>query len=153
MANVVVTGTVKKVMLDDRDSNRGMYKSEIEIKRVLKGENVVNQLANFIDPVRQHKMVMVDGFGDPHICENEVHVADTKIFLLNKGYNGELRLNSSILPITVVNLNYAEAVVKGRCFRGDHPHKMTVVTFVCVYNIALLLYSLYCMSLSLSNTI
>ncbi|XP_025080266.1 agrin-like [Pomacea canaliculata] len=112
MANVVVTGTVKKVMLDDRDSNRGMYKSEIEIKRVLKGENVVNQLANFIDPVRQHKMVMVDGFGDPHICENEVHVADTKIFLLNKGYNGELRLNSSILPITVVNLNYAEAVVK-----------------------------------------
>ena len=121
MANVVVTGTVKKIMSPDgsetngmqRDGNHAMYRSEIEIKRVFKGDDVVNELANvFIDPVRHHKMVVVEGFGDPHICDNEVHVADTKIFLLTKGYNGVLRLNSSIMPITLSNLDYTEAVVK-----------------------------------------
>ena len=120
MANVVFTGTVKQIMSDDTDSNRIMYKSEIEIKRVFKGDNIVNEVANvFIDPVRNHKMVMVEGFGDPHICDNEVHLADTKIFLLNKGYNGHLKLNSSILPITLKNLDYTEAVVKSKliiCF-------------------------------------
>ena len=132
MANVVVTGTVKKVMSEDGtdfniqrdDSPNGgrkntnnkegaTYKSEIEIKRVFKGDEVVDGVANvYRDPVRLHKMVTVEGFGDPHICASQVHVADTKIFLLTKGYNGQLRLNSSILPITLTNLDYTEAVVK-----------------------------------------
>ncbi|XP_076451600.1 agrin-like isoform X2 [Babylonia areolata] len=111
MANVVLTGTVKK--LEVMGSNAGLYKGEIEIKRVFKGNDVVNQVANIvIDPVRNHKMVMVEGFGDPHICHSQVHVSDTKIFLLNKGYNGELKLNSSILNVILVNLDHMEAVVK-----------------------------------------
>lgn len=116
IANVVVSGTVKKIMVDERDINKGLYKSEIEIKRVFKGENIVKQVANGFDQVRQHPMVMVDGFGDPRICDSEIRVADTKIFLLNKGYNGELVLNSSILPITRVNLDYTDAVVKGKVY-------------------------------------
>ncbi|KAL8569720.1 hypothetical protein ACOMHN_007243 [Nucella lapillus] len=112
MANIVLTGTVKKVMVNGNDAK---YKSEIEIKRVFKGNEVVNEVAKIlIDPFRNHKMVMVEGFGDPHICESKVRVADTKIFLLNKGYNGELKLNSSILPITLPNLDYTEAVVKSK---------------------------------------
>ncbi|XP_070184954.1 agrin-like [Littorina saxatilis] len=114
MANVVFSGTVKKVMADSPDDNKSsMYKGEIEIKRVFKGNDIVNEVANvFFDQVRNHKMVMVDGFGDPHICESKIHSGDTKIFMLNKGYNGELRLNSSIMPITLTNLEYTEAVVK-----------------------------------------
>ena len=135
MANVVVTGTVKKIMPPDDSNISGMqrdgggqatYKSEIEIKRVFKGDDMVNELASvFIDPVRHHKMVMVEGFGDPHICENQVHLADTKIFLLTKGYNGALKLNSSILPITLTNLDYTEAVVKS---------ELNIFHFICLFH-------------------
>jgi coxsackievirus/adenovirus receptor len=113
-----------------RDGVHPVYKGEVEIKRVFKGDDVVNQLASIlVDPVRTHKMIMVEGFGDPSICENQVHVADTKIFLLNRnGYNGALKLNSSILPITLSNLAYTEAVVKGQLV-----FCLCVCLFLCLF--------------------
>ncbi|ESO90469.1 hypothetical protein LOTGIDRAFT_123226 [Lottia gigantea] len=113
MANVVITGTVKEVMLDSKGG--GMYKGEVEVKRILKDRaNLVPKVANFEDPVSHHKMIMIEGFGDPHICDSEIRRHDTKIFLLNPNGNGELKLNSSIVPVTLINLDYTDAVVKGK---------------------------------------
>ncbi|KAK6177682.1 hypothetical protein SNE40_015735 [Patella caerulea] len=112
LANVVITGTVKEVMIDS--THEGMYKGEVEIKRVLKDRgNLVPKVANFEDPVSHRKMVMIEGFGDPHICDSDVRKYDTKIFLLNSNGNGELKLNSSIVPVTLINLQHADAVVRG----------------------------------------
>ncbi|XP_055958196.1 agrin [Patella vulgata] len=116
LANVVITGTVKEVMIDS--THEGMYKGEVEVKRVFKDRgNLVPKVANFEDPVSHRKMVMIEGFGDPHICDSDVKKYDTKIFLLNTNGNGELKLNSSIVPVTFINLQHADAVVR------DIPYK------------------------------
>ena len=93
-----------------------MYKGEVEIKRVFKGDNVISAMpAQFI---HRHKMVMVDGFGDPHICESKVLMHDTRIFLLSKAANGDLKLNSSVVRVTLNNLNRADAAVAGKGFKS-----------------------------------
>ncbi len=130
MANVVISGTVKEIMPDD--NGKKMYKSEIEVKRVFKGENIVNQFANYEDPISHHKMVMIEGFGDDEICENQVRRYDTRIFLLNKGTNGDLKLNSSIVRITLTNLEHTDAVVKGRRFYFC-PQLCSICTWIIPY--------------------
>lgn len=112
IANVVISGTVKDIMPDANGKN--MYKSEIEVKRVFKGDNIVNAHVNFEDPITHHKMLMIEGFGDEGICDSNVRKFDTRIFLLNKGSNGDLKLNSSIVRISLRNLEHTDAVVKGR---------------------------------------
>ena len=109
-ANVVFTGTVKSIFPDRQHPN--MYKGEVEIKRIFKGDNVVYQLPLHL--LHNKKMVMVDGFGDPHICESEIRKYDTRIFLANMGKNGELRLNSSLVRMTLNNLDHADAAVQGK---------------------------------------
>ena len=114
MADVVVSGKVVKLMQDEAHSTNQLHlqKGEIEIKRVFKGEEVVDKMAEVIPGrMRPHKMVMVEGFGDPVICHNKVRERDTKIFLLKPNGNGELKLNSSVVTLTLRNLDYVDAVV------------------------------------------
>lgn len=108
MANVVISGTIKEVMPD----KNGMYKGEVEVKRIFKGSNLVETLPVMMSGT--HRMVIVEGFGDPHICESNIKLKDTRIFLLNEGTHGCLRLNSSIVRITVNNLDRTDAAVKGK---------------------------------------
>jgi len=112
-ANVIFTGTVRGLYPDWKYPD--MQKAQVEVKRIIKGKNVINQLpgiSRFNPWVR--KMVMVDGIGDPHICNSKARKYDTRIFMLNKNGNGELKLNQSLVRLTLHNLEVADAAVKGR---------------------------------------
>ncbi|XP_012941883.2 agrin, partial [Aplysia californica] len=128
MAMVVVSGTVKKLMSDELHSTNEirMFRGEVEIKRIFKGGQVVDTLAT-ITPglLRQHKMVMVEGFGDPEICDNVVKERDTKIFMLSPNGNGELKLNSSVVPLTLHNLDYVDSVVNHLPFITEKPKQIS----------------------------
>ena len=110
-ANAVFTGTVRDVYPDYQHPS--MLKAEVEIKRVFKGSNVVLNAPH----VHHKRRVVVDGLGDPHICHSMVRKHDSRIFLVNKNGNGELRLNSSLVRITLNNLEQAESAVKGKKYR------------------------------------
>ncbi|XP_005112864.2 agrin, partial [Aplysia californica] len=103
-----------------------MFRGEVEIKRIFKGGQVLDTLAT-ITPglLRQHKMVMVEGFGDPEICDNVVKERDTKIFMLSPNGNGELKLNSSVVPLTLHNLDYVDSVVNHLPFITEKPKQIS----------------------------
>jgi coxsackievirus/adenovirus receptor len=114
-ANVVFTGTIRGLYTDFEHPD--MKKAQVEIKRIFKGQNVVNGMSReqegYPDPWHR-RVIMVDGSGDPHICHSNARKHDTRIFLANKGVNGELKLNSSLVRLTLSNLEHAEAAVKSK---------------------------------------
>ncbi len=107
LANAVFTGTVRDVVPDYQHPS--MFKGEVEIKRVFKGGNVIRTAPH----VHHKRRVMVDGLGDPHICHSMVRKHDSRIFMVNANGHGDLRLNSSLVRITLNNLEHAESAVKG----------------------------------------
>ena len=100
MADTVFTGIVQRVY----PSKASLYKGIVRVKRVLKGHQ------NLTD-----KSVIVEGFGSSHICFSEVRERDTRIFRLN-AFNGRLKLNSSLIRITINNLNKVMANIKSEFF-------------------------------------
>ncbi|XP_038062195.1 agrin-like [Patiria miniata] len=110
LANVIVSGYVGKVMRKPRTLQ---YNCEVQIVRIFKGEETVhNGISPPMDP--QTNQIMVTGFGDPAICDNAAHVGDVKLLLLDRDRNGFLRLNSSLVRITLGNLDMTNAFVKGK---------------------------------------
>ncbi|GIX75524.1 ntA domain-containing protein [Caerostris extrusa] len=95
---MVFTGTVEKLYR----SRSATYRGVVKVKRVVKGDS------SFSD-----NTVIVEGFGDPNICHSDVRERDTRIFLVTLLDNGHLRLNSSVVRVTVSNLDKAVAAVKG----------------------------------------
>ena len=89
--------------------------------RYLKGKTVVNGDI-LLDGGNK---VMIGGFGDPGICDNQVATGDTRIFFLNLAgllpwpvHRNELLLNSSLMRITLRNLEDVEHCVEGRRTSG-----------------------------------
>ena len=114
-ANVIFTGTVKGIYNDFY--HPGMYKGLVEIKRVFKGENEISVIGGLRGPPSFYRQeVFIEGFGDPHICFSDVRRHDTRIFMVTKMNNGELKLNSSLMRVTLNNLEKADAAVKGMSF-------------------------------------
>lgn len=99
--DVVVTGVVTEVYMLSFD---GSYSVKLLIKRVFKG----------LSDVRYHRPVIVDGFGVTAICDSDVNVKDTRVFLLRKQEHGHLRLNSSLVRVTLHNLDLTFAAVSGQ---------------------------------------
>ncbi|GBM94916.1 hypothetical protein AVEN_232221-1 [Araneus ventricosus] len=97
-ASMVFTGTVEKIYR----SRSATYRGVVKVKRVVKGDTT------FAD-----NTVIVEGFGDPNICHSDVRERDTRIFMVSLLDNGHLRLNSSVVRVTVSNLDKAVAAVKG----------------------------------------
>ncbi|KAG8193220.1 hypothetical protein JTE90_005567 [Oedothorax gibbosus] len=89
-ASMVFTGTVERLYRSRSETYRGVVK----VKRVVKGDS------NFAD-----NTVIVEGFGDPNICNSDVRERDTRIFLVRQLDSGHLRLNSSVVRVTVSNLD------------------------------------------------
>ncbi|KAK1801535.1 hypothetical protein P4O66_004594 [Electrophorus voltai] len=63
--------------------------------------------------------VMIGGFGDPGICDNQVATGDTRIFFVNVApedmwptHKNELMLSSSLMRITLRNLEQVELCVE-----------------------------------------
>lgn len=89
----------------------------MRVWRYLKGKTVVNGDI-LLDGGNK---VMIGGFGDPGICDNRVASGDTRIFFLNLAgelqwpvHKNELMLNSSLMRITLRNLEDVEHCVEGR---------------------------------------
>lgn len=88
----------------------------------MKGKDVVTQ-ESLLDGGNK---VVIGGFGDPLICDNQVSTGDTRIFFVNPAppylwpaHKNELMLNSSLMRITLRNLEEVEHCVEGVWGRGN----------------------------------
>lgn len=90
--------------------------------RYLKGKSSVNREI-LLDGGNK---VMIGGFGNPGICDNQVATGDTRIFFLNPApqsmgpeHKNELMLNSSLMRITLRNLEDVEHCVEGKRWKPN----------------------------------
>lgn len=90
--------------------------AQVRVWRYLKGKDVVAQ-ESLLDGGNK---VVIGGFGDPLICDNQVSTGDTRIFFVNPAppymwpaHKNELMLNSSLMRITLRNLEEVEFCVEG----------------------------------------
>ncbi|XP_012920570.1 agrin isoform X1 [Heterocephalus glaber] len=118
-ANVVLTGTVEEIL--NVDPVQLTYSCKVRVWRYLKGKEVVTQ-ENLMDGGNK---VVISGFGDPLICDNQVSTGDTRIFFVNPAprylwpaHKNELMLNSSLMRITLRNLEEVEFCVEDKL--GTH---------------------------------
>ncbi|XP_028848509.1 agrin isoform X3 [Denticeps clupeoides] len=114
-ANVVLTGTVEEIM--NMDPVHNTYSCKVRVWRYLKGKTMVNGEV-LLDGGNK---VMIGGFGDPGICDNQVSTGDTRIFFVNlaprymwPAHKNELMLNSSLMRITLRNLEEVENYVEDK---------------------------------------
>ncbi|XP_016000014.2 agrin isoform X2 [Rousettus aegyptiacus] len=114
-ANVVLTGTVEEIL--NVDPVQHTYSCKVRVWRYLKGRDVVTQ-ESLLDGGNK---VVIGGFGDPLICDNQVSTGDTRIFFVNPAppylwpaHKNELMLNSSLMRITLRNLEEVQHCVEDK---------------------------------------
>uniref|UniRef100_A0A8D3A618 Agrin n=1 Tax=Scophthalmus maximus TaxID=52904 RepID=A0A8D3A618_SCOMX len=114
-ARVVLTGTVDEII--NMDPVHNTYSCKVRVWRYLKGKSNVNREI-LLDGGNK---LMIGGFGNPGICDNQVATGDTRIFFLNPApeaagpeHKNELMLNSSLMRITLRNLEDVEHCVEGK---------------------------------------
>ncbi|XP_072222987.1 agrin isoform X2 [Leuresthes tenuis] len=114
-ANIVLTGTVDEII--NMDPVHNTYSCKVRVWRYLKGKSNVNREI-LLDGGNK---VMIGGFGNPGICDNQVATGDTRIFFLNPApesmgpeHKNELMLNSSLMRITLRNLENVEQCVEDK---------------------------------------
>ncbi|XP_034447566.1 agrin isoform X10 [Hippoglossus hippoglossus] len=117
-AHVVLTGTVDEII--NMDPVHNTYSCKVRVWRYLKGKSDVNREI-LLDGGNK---LMIGGFGNPGICDNQVATGDTRIFFLNPAlasmgpeHKNELMLNSSLMRITLRNLEDVE-----HCVEDKPPH-------------------------------
>ncbi|NWV29599.1 AGRIN protein, partial [Origma solitaria] len=122
-ANVVLTGTVEEIM--NVDPVHHTYSCKVRVWRYLKGKDIVTHEI-LLDGGNK---VVIGGFGDPLICDNQVATGDTRIFFVNPApqalwpaHRNELMLNSSLMRITLRNLEEVEHCPRAFCFLADKPN-------------------------------
>ncbi|KAB5546235.1 hypothetical protein PHYPO_G00069720 [Pangasianodon hypophthalmus] len=113
-ANIVLTGTVEEIL--NMDPVHNTYSCKVRVWRYLKGKTMVKGHL-LLDGGNK---VMIGGFGDPDICDNQVATGDTRIFFVSLApeymwpmHKNELMLNSSLMRITLRNLEEVELCVEG----------------------------------------
>lgn len=96
---------------------------QVRVWRYLKGKEVVTHEI-LLDGGNK---VVIGGFGDPLICDNQVSTGDTRIFFVNPAphymwpsHKNELMLNSSLMRITLRNLEEVEHCVEGKAATWFH---------------------------------
>ncbi|XP_029689945.1 agrin isoform X9 [Takifugu rubripes] len=126
-ANVVLTGTVDEII--NMDPVHNTYSCKVRVWRYLKGKSSVDREI-LLDGGNK---VMIGGFGNPQICDNQVATGDTRIFFLNPSslsmgpeHKNELKLNSSLMRITLRNLEDVEHCVEAHKYIiADKPPHFT----------------------------
>ncbi|XP_072305716.1 agrin isoform X3 [Eucyclogobius newberryi] len=126
-ANVVLTGTVDEII--NMDPVHNTYSCKVRVWRYLKGKISVSREI-LLDGGNK---VMIGGFGNPGICDNQVSTGDTRIFFLNPApeymgpeHKNELMLNSSLMRITLRNLEDVEHCVEAHKYiAADKPPHFT----------------------------
>ncbi|XP_035864004.1 agrin isoform X7 [Sander lucioperca] len=128
-ANIVLTGTVDEII--NMDPVHNTYSCKVRVWRYLKGKTNVNREI-LLDGGNK---LMIGGFGNPGICDNQVATGDTRIFFLNPApeamgpeHKNELMLNSSLMRITLRNLEDVEHCVEAHKYIvADKPPHFTPV--------------------------
>ncbi|KAG9332762.1 hypothetical protein JZ751_014861 [Albula glossodonta] len=109
----------------EREGQRQGKRPKVRVWRYLKGKSRVNGEV-LLDGGNK---VMIGGFGDPGICDNQVATGDTRIFFVNlapeymwPAHKNELMLNSSLMRITLRNLEEVEHCVEADriCVLAQH---------------------------------
>ncbi|XP_047229553.1 agrin isoform X5 [Girardinichthys multiradiatus] len=126
-ANVVLTGTVDEIFNVDPVHNT--YYCKVRVWRYLKGKSSINREI-LLDGGNK---VTIGGFGNSRICDNQVATGDTRIFFLNldpeavgPDHKNELMLNSSLMRITLRNLEEVEHCVEAHKYIiADKPSHFT----------------------------
>ena len=83
----------------------------VRVKKVIKGDRHL-----------ENGSLLVQGFKDPRLCPSRARLRDTRIFFVNHlnetAGDGRftVRLNSSLLPVSLSNLQKIRAAVKGIVF-------------------------------------
>ena len=112
---VVISGKVLKKELDPNENHLEI--AHVQIKRVFKGTDVVDAISderpNVISDGSFNKVIPIYGIGEATICKSSVNKGDTRIFMLNLEYFGNLRISSSIIRISSYNLDRTDAAVRG----------------------------------------
>jgi hypothetical protein len=108
-ADFIVTGTVFSLLPNSQSavptSPSTTWKGQVAVKRVIKGD---------LSLIHSMSLILVENFGDMDICQAFVEQRDTKIFLLTKNQiSGNFRLNSSVIRMTLKNLDKISALIKG----------------------------------------
>lgn len=124
-ASAIFTGTVRYMVDSGR---RGGETVIVEIKRVIKGENVVDRFTSSTDQLNhraghhrrrqlQHRMVVVTGLRDrERVCRSQTNPQDTWIFLtvVVSDPSPRLCLNSSLMRLSLSNILQVEDALKGQ---------------------------------------
>ncbi|KAM9830057.1 agrin isoform 7-T7 [Syngnathus typhle] len=126
-ANVVLTGTVDEII--NMDPVHNTYSCKVRVWRYLKGKTSIDREI-LLDGGNK---VMIGGFGNSGICDNQVATGDTRIFFLNPApesmgaeHKNELMLNSSLMRITLRNLEDVEHCVEAHKYLvADKPPHFT----------------------------
>ena len=76
----------------------------VRVKRVLKGR-----------PALQDRLVHVEGLAQRRLCTSRVRLGDSRVFLVDYTADPQrVRLNSSLVPVTLRNLHKIRAYTRGR---------------------------------------
>ena len=117
-ALVIFTGTVRR--LYDDYTSPGMFKAQVEIKRIMKGSDIINRLPGVYPDTNDiyypwtRRLVIINGIGERSICRSRVRKYETRIFMTNEvpGHR-ELKLNSSLVRLTLDNIDHVVSAIKG----------------------------------------
>ena len=113
-ADVILSGIVLRLDREHRvrhDAEHApTWRARVRVKRVIKGVDIIARLADS-DVISGSSSVWIVGIGDPAICASMVRLQDTRIFLSKLSRDGELRLNSSVIRVTLGNLDLVDSVV------------------------------------------
>jgi len=103
LPQVVISGFVEQTYPSDGDDT---YTGSVLVKRVFKGPYGL-----------ENTHVTIGGLGMTGVCHSSVRKRDTWIFLLNQVSHGFLRLNQTLLKLTLPNLDRMNALVKDEPYR------------------------------------
>ena len=120
-ADAIFSGTVRNVDPPVTGSDSLRRAAVVAVKRVIKGDRVVDGAARaHLSGSGGHRggpgrpLVVVRGIGDPRICLSTARKYDTRIFLVRDDGHGGLVLNSSLVRLTLHNIDHTEAVVRSQ---------------------------------------
>jgi len=123
-AAAIFTGKVWEIVAREQGRGRDGETVLVEIKRVMKGEDVVDRFSSTTDQLnhraphfrQERRTVAVTGLGGDRICRSRTRQYDTWIFFTDVVYDpsSRLHLNSSLTRLSLSNILRVEAALKGR---------------------------------------
>ena len=128
-ADVILVGTVRKL---ERNYSFNLYVALIEVQRIFKGHQQINDLLSFnlenslVKDIQRNltkrtnkfavnkHFLQIYNLGSNEICESNVRPHEVRIFLLNVSKQKRLNLNSSLIPTTLTTLRNLNTLIDNK---------------------------------------